>query len=160
MSDNRIKLQDEISAQFAKGDVLTASDEKLQEYLMSLSSGHVPNDMVRHREIIRGMTINHIQMKRHIDGLNRQNSFTQKCVIALTVMSLLGTAVQAIIAVRTEIKVTSSTTATTPQEQTTEHKTATPKSETGVSTSSKHQTESKSGSSNNNPSSTSQKGEL
>lgn len=135
MASDQIKLQDEISAQFEKSGVLTASDEKLQEYLMSLSSGHVPNDMVRHREIIRGMTINYIQMKRHIDGLNRQNSFTQKCVIALTIMSLLGTAVQAIIAVRTEIRATSSATTTLPPQQTTEHKTAIPKTGTEVSTS-------------------------
>lgn len=94
MASDEIKLRDEISAQFAKGGVLTASDEKLQEYIMSLSSGHVPNDMVRHREIIRALTINHIQMKRHIDGLNKQNSFTQKCVIALTIAALIGTIVQ------------------------------------------------------------------
>lgn len=129
MSNDRIKLQDEISAQFEKGEVLNASDEKLQEYLMSLASGHVPNDMVRHREIIRALTINYIQMKRHIDGLNRRNSFTQYCVIALTVMSLLGTAVQAIIAIRTEIR---ATTSTVPQQQTTEPKITKLQNDTGM----------------------------
>lgn len=94
MASDEIKLQSEITTQFLSGGILTASDEKLQEYIMSLSSGHVPNDMVRHREIIRALTINHIQMKRHIDGLNTQSNKTQRWVMALAVAALIGTIVQ------------------------------------------------------------------
>lgn len=90
----RAKLQDEISAAFRDGTILTAKEEKLQEYLMSLCSEHVPNDMVRHRETIRALTINHIQMQRHIDNLDRKSSRLQKWVIALAVASLIGTAAQ------------------------------------------------------------------
>ena len=102
MANDRIKLQDEISAQFENGGVMAASDEKLQEYIMSLSSGHVPNDMVRHREIIRALTINHIQMKRHIDSLNRQSNKTQKWVMALAIASLIGTLAQVYYADKSE----------------------------------------------------------
>lgn len=102
MASDEIKLRDEISAQFAKGGVLTASDEKLQEYLMSLSSGHVENDMVRHREIIRALTINHIQMKRHIDNLNAQSNKTQRWVMALAIASLIGTLAQVYYADKSE----------------------------------------------------------
>jgi hypothetical protein len=90
----RAKLQDEINAVFRDGSILTAKEDKLQEYLMSLASEHVPNDMVRHRETIRALTINHVQMQRHIDKLNKQNTILQYLVIALTIASLIGTAVQ------------------------------------------------------------------
>lgn len=94
MSHEAAKLQDEISSAFRDGKILTASEEELKKYLMSLCTEHIPNDMVRHRETIRALTINHIQMQRHIDKLNKQNTILQYLVIALTIASLIGTAVQ------------------------------------------------------------------
>ncbi|MDP3014125.1 MAG: hypothetical protein Q8M92_07790 [Candidatus Subteraquimicrobiales bacterium] len=90
----RAKLQDEISATFRDGKILTASEEELQKYLMSLCSEHVPNDMVRHRETIRALTINHIQMQRHIDKLNKQNTVLQIIIIVLTVIVIITATVQ------------------------------------------------------------------
>jgi hypothetical protein len=94
IDEKRAKLDDEINSVFLDGTILTTKEEKLQEYLMSLCSNDVPNDTVQHRELIRALTINHIQMQRHIDELDKKSSFLQKLVIALAAASLIGTAIQ------------------------------------------------------------------
>ncbi|HOE15936.1 MAG TPA: hypothetical protein PLX02_01245 [Syntrophorhabdaceae bacterium] len=82
-------LQDEINEVFKDGTILTASEERLQMYLKALSSDPIPNDMVRHREIIRALTINHIQMQRHVDSLNRKNNSIQIWIIILAGINII-----------------------------------------------------------------------
>lgn len=79
---------------FRDGVIASETSDVLQKHLLALSNQVIRNDAVQHRDIIRGITINHILLQRHIDGLNKQNSKTEKLVIALTVASLIGTGVQ------------------------------------------------------------------
>lgn len=71
-------------------NALSACDDKtLQEHLIAFAKEDVPNQALQHRNIIRGITINHLLLQRHIERLNKQNSITQRLVIALTVAALL-----------------------------------------------------------------------
>ena len=79
---------------FVENTISDCNDEELQKHLLLLSIEPVPNTSVQHRNIIRGITINHILLQRHIDRLNNQNSKTQWLVVALTVASLIGTGSQ------------------------------------------------------------------
>jgi hypothetical protein len=81
-------------AAFISGAVLTDSNEKLITHLHGLTNQNNTNTGTQHRDIIRGLTINHILLQRHIDGLNRLNNRTQNFVIALTLASLFGTGAQ------------------------------------------------------------------
>jgi hypothetical protein len=79
---------------FRSGTVLNESNEKLLTYLHGLSNQNNTNSGTQHRDIIRGITINHILLQRHIDSLNKQDSKTQKLVIVLAVAALLSSVVQ------------------------------------------------------------------
>lgn len=79
---------------FETGEVLSKEEPELITGLLELCNGRVSNEEVRHRELLRGITINHILMQRHIDKLNKQNNTTQRWVIVLAAASLIGTAVQ------------------------------------------------------------------
>ncbi|WP_343626170.1 hypothetical protein [Roseateles puraquae] len=87
---------------FREGRVNAEDTATLNAYLMALSNQSIPNDGVRHRDIIRGLTINHILMQRHIAELDRKNSFTQRLVLALTVASLLVGGIQIWYALRAD----------------------------------------------------------
>ena len=69
-------------------------NETLRKYLISFATEPIPNTAVQHRNIIRGITINHILLQRHIDNLNKQNTKTQNWVIALAVTALISSVVQ------------------------------------------------------------------
>lgn len=79
---------------FRKGTIDEHDSATLGKFLIALSNQPLENDHVKHRDIIRGITINHILLKRHIDALDKKNDLTQKLVIALTVASLIGTGAQ------------------------------------------------------------------
>ena len=92
---------EEAHAAFRTGSVLTDSDERLLLYLSGLSNQANINPGTQHRDIIRGLTINSILLKRHIESLqghitelNAKNSVTTWAVIVLTVASLTGTGMQ------------------------------------------------------------------
>ena len=84
---------------FRDGKINEQSNETLSSFLIALSNEVVPNENVRHRDIIRGLTINHLLMQRHINSLNKQNSKIQKWVIALAIAALIAGAAQAIAAI-------------------------------------------------------------
>ncbi|MEH6638180.1 MAG: hypothetical protein V7717_02775 [Porticoccaceae bacterium] len=86
---------------FREGTVESASTEELQNYLLALSNQPIPNEMVRHRDIIRSITINHMLLQRHvgilqnhITQLNESNGKLQKWVIALAVAALVTAGTQ------------------------------------------------------------------
>lgn len=81
------KLDIGLDEAFKTGLPAKASSGQLQKWLMDLCSGYVLNDNVRHREIIRGITINHIILQRHIDRLNKQNTILQVVVIILATVA-------------------------------------------------------------------------
>lgn len=79
---------------FRSGSVLSDDNEKLIAHLYGLSNQNNTNSGTQHRDMIRGITINHILLQRHIDSLNKQNAKTQKWVIALAVAALISSVVQ------------------------------------------------------------------
>lgn len=79
---------------FRKGTINEHDSATLGEFLMALSNQPIENDRVKHRDIIRGITINHMLLQRHVDALDKKNDLTQKLVIALTIAALIGTGAQ------------------------------------------------------------------
>jgi hypothetical protein len=49
-----------IDEAFASGNLSAASDEELERLLVAICSGGIRNRAVHPREIVRGITINHI----------------------------------------------------------------------------------------------------
>ena len=114
---------------FQEGRIAHTDTATLTEYLNALSNQPIPNEYVRHRDIVRGLTINHILLQRHIAELDRKNGTTQKLVIALTLMSLFASGAQIWYAIRADDReeqeqhlkaqvTTSKTTVALPQVQT------------------------------------------
>ena len=93
------RLRTEMHATFESEEIFNASEETMQKYLASLCTERVPNEEVRHREIIKALTINHIQMYRHIDKLNKKNSFLQAIVIILTIAVLVAATIQSYVSI-------------------------------------------------------------
>ena len=107
---------EEADAAFRADDLHTRDDDQLLVFLSGLSNQNNTNTGTQHRDIIRGLTINNILLKRHIDklqshisSLNAQNARTQILVTALTVASLVGTGLQSWYAYRADSKVDQST---------------------------------------------------
>jgi hypothetical protein len=106
MSEDWIKVHSEMDTAFQRGEVANADEAQLQRWLQNLCTGNVPNETVRHREIIRGLTINHIQMARTIrdlegtmQKLNAANDKTQQLVVKLTRVAVVVGIIQAVVAV-------------------------------------------------------------
>lgn len=106
MADDSDKIRSETSRAFASGTIFTASDEELARYLRGICTGAIPNDYIRHAEIVRGITINHIQMSRVIrelettmQRLSAANDKTQTRITILTVVAVIVGVVQAVAAV-------------------------------------------------------------
>jgi truncated hemoglobin YjbI len=79
--------------------------------LRHLCTENVPNETVRHRELLRGMTINHIQMSRVIKDLkdtmqklNTANERTQRFLLVLTVVAVIVGSIQAFAAVMSIVR--------------------------------------------------------
>ena len=96
---------------FTTGTLLSCDSATLQNHLLAISNQQIRNDTIQHRDIVRGITINHILLQRHIDvlqqhitALNKQNAKTQKLVVALTLASLIGTGAQVWYAVKSDKK--------------------------------------------------------
>ena len=75
---------------FRMGKVLSDDNETLLSHLSGLSNLTNINTGTQHRDIIRGITINHILLQRHVDSLNKQNSKTQRWFMAFAVISAIG----------------------------------------------------------------------
>jgi hypothetical protein len=92
MSENDwIKVHCELDRACERGELKDASEEQLQRWLQNLCTGNVKNESIRHREIIRGLTMNHIQMGRTIREieatmrtLNDSNAKAEKQMSLLT----------------------------------------------------------------------------
>lgn len=84
---------------FKTGKVMSDDNEKLLEHLSGLSNLTNVNTGTQHRDIIRGITINHILLQRHIDSLNERNEKLTWWVITLAVAALVSTIVQTVVTV-------------------------------------------------------------
>ena len=98
MSNDWIRVHSEVDRAFENGTVFDASQEQLSRWLENLCTGSVPNPDVPHREIIRGITINHIQMTRLIADLNRRNTWLAVVIGLITFFSLAASVMQAVAA--------------------------------------------------------------
>ena len=85
---------------FESGAIEKCTDAELRAHLLSLANQSIQNASIQHRDVIRGLTLNHLILQRHIDRLDRQNTRTQCWFMALAVASLIGTAAQVYYAVR------------------------------------------------------------
>jgi len=79
---------------FESGTLWDCDDAALQAHLLALSNQSILNPSIQHRDVVRGITINHMLLQRHINRLDRQNTRTQRWVMALAAASLLGTSAQ------------------------------------------------------------------
>ena len=111
MAKSILDRYEEAHAAFMRGTVHGESDDQLLEYLSGLANQNNTNTGTQFRDIIRGLTINNVLLKRHLDKLqahigllNSQNTRTQYLVIALTVASLIGSGVQVWYAYRADVK--------------------------------------------------------
>lgn len=75
---------------FSNGQLESQDSDTLKKHLLALSNQPIHNELVRHRDIIRGLTINHLLLQRHIETLNRQNSKTQRWFMVFAVISAIG----------------------------------------------------------------------
>lgn len=80
----RAKLSDELTKVFNDGSVFSASDKDLNIYLKHLCTEHVPNEMVRHREMNRCQVINTLKTFRFINSVERSNKIFTVIIIILT----------------------------------------------------------------------------
>ena len=85
----RVKAEGEVNKAFASGDVFSATPKKLVDYLKSLAIEDVPNATVQHRQIIRAMVINHLQLVHLIKDLDRRNTYLAITVILIAIASLV-----------------------------------------------------------------------
>jgi hypothetical protein len=81
---------DELNRVFGDGSVFDADDADLKRYLGHLSSEPVCNEKVRHRAIIRGLTINTIKTFRFMDAADRKN---KKFTIIIIILSFVAVTV-------------------------------------------------------------------
>lgn len=79
---------------FDDNSLQSCDNETLQKHLIALANELVPNVNVQQRNIIRGITINHILLQRHIDSLEKRSAKIQCWVIALAVASLISSVLQ------------------------------------------------------------------
>jgi len=93
------QLYENANIAFKTGNVLNDNNDELINHLSGLANQNVINEGHRSRDIIRGITINHILMQRHIDALNEQNSKTQKLVIVLALIAAISSIAQITLAI-------------------------------------------------------------
>ena len=73
---------------FQSGDIFKASEEELKNILREASTRAVPNELLRHREIVRALVVNNIQNQRHIDKLDSRNQIYTLIIIILTAANI------------------------------------------------------------------------
>lgn len=73
---------------FQSGGIFNASEEELKNVLKEASMKAVPNELVRHREIVRALVVNNIQNQRHIDKIDSRNQVYTAIIIGLTIINI------------------------------------------------------------------------
>ena len=89
MSEKGQQTQGDVDNAFRTGEVYDAPNDVLIEYLRVLNTGSIPNEMVRHRETNRCITINTLINLRFIKSVERSNTIYTWIVIVLAAMSLM-----------------------------------------------------------------------
>jgi hypothetical protein len=52
-----------VDAEFKDGTLLSCDTRTLQNHLLALSNQQIRNESIQHRDVIRGITINHILLQ-------------------------------------------------------------------------------------------------
>lgn len=84
-----VAINDELDQRFRDGTIFAASESDLKRYLTDLGSGNVPNETVRHRQVIRAQVIETVRMFRHLERLDASNRRLSLTVIILTAIAVL-----------------------------------------------------------------------
>lgn len=94
MYDPQMDIYQPMEDAFRDWTVLGQDKEILFQHLRALSNKPIESEHVRHRDIIRGITINNILMQRHIDALEKRAKFLTVFVAVISVASLLAALAQ------------------------------------------------------------------
>lgn len=93
----------EVERAFRDWTVAGAPDSEHIEILRHLCDQPIQNDGIRHRELLRGITVNHLQMGRVIRDLEKTicelhaaNEKTQTLVIILAIIAIIVGAISAV----------------------------------------------------------------
>lgn len=86
----RLQRSDALNGAFEQSTIYTASDDQLVDHLKTICMQDVINTSVQHREVARALTINHIQMQRHIDRLEQRGATAQRWFMILAVASIVA----------------------------------------------------------------------
>ena len=92
--EKRAEEEGRMNRAFDDESVFEASDKDLQFYLKVLCREAVPHEWVRHREIIRGITINNLMMAHVLRRLSRSNKLLSIALGAVSVASLAASIIQ------------------------------------------------------------------
>lgn len=82
-------IRDEINHDLDEHGFEQTSDEDLKRYLIAMCKVAVNDDSVRQRYLLRGFTINHLQIARLIKSLDEKNSKTELWFMVLAIGSLI-----------------------------------------------------------------------
>ncbi len=83
---------------FEEDTVYTASEKGLRSYMRLLCYEAIDNDRIRHRQIIRALTINYVLTAQFIEKANNQNWWLGIIVAVITFFSLLASILQCLAA--------------------------------------------------------------
>lgn len=83
-----LPVMDELDAALKEHGFENSSDEDLQRFVVAMCHVFIKNDAVRERYMMRGITLNHIQMARMIRHIEASNKKTQTLVIVLAVVAI------------------------------------------------------------------------
>jgi hypothetical protein len=91
---DRLAEAEETNKAFGDESAFEASEQELRLYLKVLCRESVPNEWLRHREVIRGITINNLMMAHVLRRLSRSNTVLSVVLGLVSVASLAATIVQ------------------------------------------------------------------
>ncbi len=81
-------IAEDLDTAFTEGTIFDASEEDLDRFLNHLCSGHVRNEMVRHREMNRTQVINTVKTYRFIDSIQKTNKKYTLLVVILSITAI------------------------------------------------------------------------
>ena len=94
----QLEQWEEANRMFRSGGIELCDKPTLTRYLLAITNQQINNQTIQHRDVIRGMWINHILLQKHIDDLDRKNDRLQRWFLAFAIASLIASAVQIAVA--------------------------------------------------------------
>ena len=88
-----IKYGDVVSA-FNDETVIKKDSETLQKFLLLIANNATGDDAAQARDIVQGLTINHILLQRHIEKIENGNRNIQIIIVILMIISIATSCIQ------------------------------------------------------------------